>query len=88
MAKNRREYDDCHKTIFLINGERFKPMILYRAKRFSQAGMSILMKSLFIMEDDKPLNLLAQASEDVRCRICNDKYYLPKFYLKKFSKVL
>jgi hypothetical protein len=88
MAKNKREYDDCHKIIFLINGERFKPTILYRAKHFSQAGMSILMKSLFIMEDDKPLSLLAQASEDVRCRICNDEYYLPKVYLKEFSKVI
>jgi hypothetical protein len=88
MAKNRREYDDCHKTIFLINGERFKPTILYRAKRFSLADMSILMETLFIMEADKLLSLLAQTSEDVRFRICNDEYYLPKVYLKEFSKVM
>jgi hypothetical protein len=88
MAKDKREYDECNKTIFIINGERFQPTIFYRAKRYSQAGMSILMESLFIVEDDKLINLLTQTSENVRFRICNDEYYLPKVYLKEFIKVM
>ena len=88
MAKDKREYDECNKTIFIINGERFQPTIFYRAKRYSQAGMSILMESLFIVEDDNLINLLTQTSEDGRFRICNDEYYLPKVYLKEFIKVM